>query len=92
MKELGLNRLNDWSIQFNSAAVNEQLWLIKPYISLQPIRLPDGLPEGDEKMADFKLLSNGKLIDTSKRTPKHVQVSLPVLFIIEDHFFCLTVT
>jgi len=73
MKELGLNRLNDWSIQFNTAEVNEQLWLIKPYISLQPIRLPDGLPEGDEKMADFKLLSNGKLIDTSKRTPKHVQ-------------------
>ena len=73
MKKMGLNRLNDWSIQYNSAEVNEQLWFVKPYISIQPIRIPDGLPT-EESMANFKLLSNGKLIDTKKRTPKHVQV------------------
>ena len=76
MKQMGLNRLNDWSIQYNSAEVNEQLWLVKPYISIQPIRIPDGLPT-EENMADFKLLSNGKLIDTKKRTPKHIKVSDP---------------
>ena len=74
MREMNLFRLNDWSIQFNTAEVNEKLWLIKPYIVVAPIRLPDGLPDEDN-IEDFRLMANGKLIDTKKRMPKHVQVN-----------------
>ena len=52
---------------------NEDLWQIKPYVIITPIRLPDGLPNEDE-IENYKLLSNGELIDTRKRTPNHIKV------------------
>ena len=55
---------------------NEELWQIKPYVIITPIRLPDGLPNEDE-IENYKLLSNGELIDTTKRTPDHIKV-MPV--------------
>ena len=53
--------------------INEDLWQIKPYVIITPIRLPDGLPNEDE-IENYKLLSNGELIDTRKRTPDHIKV------------------
>merc|ERR1712227_1029266 len=57
---------------YNSAEVNADLWKVKAYVSIQPIRLPDGLPT-QENMKNFRLLSNGKVIDKTKRYPKHMQ-------------------
>ena len=54
--------------------INQDLWQIKPYVIITPIRLPDGLPNEDE-IENYKLLSNGELIDTTKRTPDHVKVN-----------------
>ena len=53
--------------------MNEDLWQIKPYVIITPIRLPDGLPN-EEEIENYKLLSNGELIDTRKRTPNHIKV------------------
>ena len=53
--------------------MNDKLWLIKPYIIVNPVRLPDGLPSSSEDIDNFKLLSNGELIDLRKRTPSHVK-------------------
>ena len=75
LREMNLFRLNDWRIMYNSAEVNADLWKVKAYVSIQPVRLPDGLPT-KENMKNFRLLSNGKVIDTKKRYPKHMQVSL----------------
>lgn len=75
LKNMGLYRLNDWSIQYNSQDVNNDLWQIKPYVIITPIRLPDGLPNENE-IENFKLLSNGELIHTTKRTPDHIK-SIP---------------
>ena len=102
LNKMGLFRLNDWSIQYNTKGkdirslrngqirnkyrrgrqrvnfilikeTNEDLWQIKPYVIITPIRLPDGLPNEDE-IENYKLLSNGELIDTRKRTPDHIKV------------------
>ena len=74
LSEMNLFRLNDWRVMYNSAEVNADLWKVKAYVSIQPIRLPDGLPT-KENMQNFRLLSNGKLIDKTKRYPKHMQVT-----------------
>ena len=58
--------------------INEDLWQVKPYVIITPIRIPDGLPNEDE-IENFKLLSNGELIDTRKRTPQHIKVTIPGL-------------
>nr|XP_002120418.1 uncharacterized protein LOC100175065 [Ciona intestinalis] len=44
MKELGLYRVNDISIQINSTKMNEILWGIKHLIKIQPVRMPQGEP------------------------------------------------
>jgi len=75
LNKMGLYRMNDWSIQYNSKDVNNDLWQIKPYVIITPIRIPDGLPTETE-IESFKLLSNGELIDTRKRIPEHIK-SIP---------------
>ena len=65
-----------WRLRVNfirKKEINEDLWQIKPYVIITPIRLPDGLPNEDE-IENYKLLSNGELIDTRKRTPDHIKV------------------
>ena len=65
-----------WRLRVNFIRIkeiNEDLWQIKPYVIITPIRLPDGLPNEDE-IENYKLLSNGELIDTRKRTPDHIKV------------------
>lgn len=47
LAELNLIHLNDWSLQFNNKIINDLLWTIKPYVTLTPVRLPDGLPTTD---------------------------------------------
>ena len=66
LSELNLIHLNDWSLQYNSAKINKKLWKIKPYVIIQPIRLPDGLPT-DETTENFRLFSNGELVNLKDR-------------------------
>ena len=63
--------------------INEDLWQGKTYVIITPIRIPDGLPNEDE-IENFKLLSNGELIDTRKRTPQHIKVTIPGLTALES--------
>ena len=66
-----------WRLRVNFIRIKEingDLWQIKPYVIITPIRLPDGLPNEDE-IENYKLLSNGELIDTRKRTPDHIKVN-----------------
>ena len=72
LTEFNLIHLNDWSLLYNTAENNDKLWKVKAHIVIMPVRLPDGLPE-DDKIDDFRLLSNGQLVNLKERLP---QVSL----------------
>ncbi len=67
---MNLINLNDISLQFNSAEVNDMLWEVKSYVSIMPLRMPDGLPVTEKELDNFRLLSTGELINTSDRLPK----------------------
>ena len=54
---------------YNTAENNDKLWKVKAHIVIMPVRLPDGLPD-DEKIDDFRLLSNGQLVNMRERLPK----------------------
>ena len=72
LTEFNLIHLNDWSLLYNTAENNDKLWKVKAHIVIMPVRLPDGLPE-DDKIDEFRLLSNGQLVNLKERLP---QVSL----------------
>lgn len=67
---MNLININDISVQFNSAEVNDMLWQVKSYVTIMPLRMPDGLPETEEELENFRLLSTGELINSSDRLPK----------------------
>lgn len=67
---MNLINLNDISLQFNSAEVNDMLWEVKSYVSIMPLRMPDGLPVTEKELDNFRLLSTGELINSSDRLPK----------------------
>jgi len=73
LNEMNLININDISLQFNLAEVNDLLWQIKSYVTIMPLRMPDGLPETEEELENFRLLSTGELINSSERLPKHVK-------------------
>ena len=54
---------------YNTAENNDKLWKVKAHIVIMPVRLPDGLPE-DDKIDDFRLLSNGQLVNLKERLPE----------------------
>ena len=51
--ELNLIHFNDWSLQYNTDKVNDLLWSVKSFVTITPVRLPDGLPT-PENMEDFR--------------------------------------
>jgi len=71
LSELNLIHLNDWCLQYNTAEMNDLLWKVKSYVTVNPVRLPDGLPTADT-IGDFRLLSNGELVNVKSRLPEHV--------------------
>ena len=69
LSELNLIHLNDWCLQYNTAEINDLLWKVKTYVTVNPVRLPDGLPTADT-IGDFRLLSNGELVNVKNRLPE----------------------
>ena len=70
LHEMNLLNINDISVQFNTAEVNDLLWEVKSYVSIMPLRMPDGLPETEIDLENFRLLSTGELVNSALRLPK----------------------
>ena len=80
MKEMGLYKIHDFSVQMNSNGVNEKLWQVKHLIKIQPIRFPQGYPTEEDiggthlkkngEFIIFKKLENGSDVDADSLTPQ----------------------
>merc|ERR1719354_235622 len=76
MKELGLYKQGDISIQINSPKMNEMLWTVKALVKIQPIRFPDGMPTDDD-VGYTNLKPNGEFVITKKLTTTTDDIPLP---------------
>jgi len=86
MKELGLYKKNDISIQINSPNMNEALWQIKSLIRIKPITFPDGFPT-EEDVGFTKLCSDGTFKITQKLQnddPSKIPVPMPEDYKVPD--------
>ncbi|XP_007883629.2 39S ribosomal protein L30, mitochondrial [Callorhinchus milii] len=66
--DLGLGKSNQPRIHKNIPSVNQKLKIIKHLISIQPLKLPQGLPT-EEKLAATYLNSKGELIIRQQLLP-----------------------
>ncbi|VDL19184.1 unnamed protein product [Hymenolepis diminuta] len=55
-------KMSNWKLIKNSPQNAIDLDHIKHLIKIQPVTFPDGLPESEEDMINFRLLPNGKFI------------------------------
>ncbi|XP_039265429.2 uncharacterized protein LOC120341062 [Styela clava] len=79
MKDMGLYKVNDISVQMNTANNNEKLWQVKHLIRIHPIQFPNGLPT-KEDIGGTHLKSNGELIIFKRlENPENENVLAPEL-------------
>jgi len=71
MKEMGLYRIYDVSIQINAPEINEVLWSVKHLVKIQPVMFPDGEPTSDD-IGSTQLTNDGKFIIYKELTPQQV--------------------
>jgi len=65
MKELGLYKPTDMSIQINSPGMNEVLWQLKSLVRIKPITFPNGFPT-EEDVGFTELAQDGTFRITKK--------------------------
>nr|CAB3260296.1 uncharacterized protein LOC100175065 [Phallusia mammillata] len=69
MKEMGLHRVYDISVQINFPKVNEILWTVKHLITIKPVRFPQGLPT-KEDIGYTQLHNDGRFVIYKRIEPQ----------------------
>nr|CDS34120.1 39S ribosomal protein L30 mitochondrial [Hymenolepis microstoma] len=71
-------KIGNWKLVKNSPQNAKNLDHIKHLIKIQPVTFPDGLPESEADMLNFRLLPNGKFIrrgNSPFRSDKPINIS-----------------